>query len=122
MNFYDCLRRFKLLSGLEGEELSRFSELCHDAAAELRASLAVPEQSLTEAESLRLSYAAGALAYYKYCLYLLSSEPETFEAGEVKVINKDKKSDGARKLFEAECRGLRGVLRDREFYFGRVKS
>lgn len=122
MNFCDCLRRFKLLSGLEGEELSRFSEFCHDASAELKVSLAVPEQSLTDAQNLRLSYAAGALAYYKYCLYLLSTEPETFEAGEVKVINKNKKADGARKLFEAECRGLRGVLRDREFYFGRVKS
>ncbi len=122
MSFYDVLRRFELLSGLEGKDLSRYTELCKEASEEMTARLKVDEESLTSGEKLRLAYAAGALAFYKYCLYTLISEPDSFSAGEVSVSMSDKKADAAKRLFEEECKGLGRVISDDGFYFGRVKA
>ena len=74
MSFYDVLRRFELLSSLEGKDLSRYQDLCREAAEDIRARLKVPEESLADSKRLRLSYAAGALAFYKYCLLLSATE------------------------------------------------
>ena len=122
MSFYDVLRRFELLSSLEGKDLSRYQDLCREAAEDMRARLKVPEESLADSKRLRLSYAAGALAFYKYCLFLFLTEPESFSAAEVKVTVSDKKLCAAKKLFEEECKGLSDVLSDEGFYFGRVKA
>lgn len=108
MSFYDVLRRFELLSGLEGKDLSRFSDLCKEAMYDIKAKLKVPEKSLTDGVKLRLSYTAGALAFYKYCLYISVTEPESFSAGEVKVTMSDKKVQAAKRLFEEEYRALSG--------------
>lgn len=121
MSFNDVLRRFKLLSGLEGEKLSRYSFLCSDSITEMNSKLRFPEESLTDAQKLRLSYTAGALAFYKYCLYASVSEPESFEAGEVRVTNKKDKSAIARRLFDEECKGISEILKDSDFYFKGVK-
>lgn len=122
MSFYDVLRRFSLLSGLEGKDLSRFSQLCNEAIEDMRGRLKVKEESLTDSQKLRLSYTAGALAFYKYCLYSSVSEPESFSAGEVTVNMNDKKVDAAKKLFDEECRSLSKILEDTGFYFGRVRA
>ena len=122
MSFYDVLRRFELLSGLEGKDLSRYMELCKEASEEITARVKVNESSLTSGEKLRLSYAAGALAFYKYCLYSSIAEPESFSAGEVSVSMSSKKIDAAKRLFEEECKGLGRVLSDDGFYFGRMKA
>ncbi|MBQ7385767.1 MAG: hypothetical protein IJW04_04575 [Ruminococcus sp.] len=122
MSFYDVLRRFKLLSSLQDKDLSRYQDLCKEAMVDIRAKLKVPETSLSEGKRLRLSYAAGALAFYKYCLLLLATEPESFSAGEVKVTMSDKKLSAAKRLFEEECRALSDVLSDEGFYFRRVKA
>lgn len=122
MSFYDVLRRFELLSGLEGKDLSRYTELCKEASEEMTARLKVNEESLTSGERLRLSYAAGALAFYKYCLYTSVTEPDSFSAGEVSVSMGSKKVDAAKRLFEEECKGLCRVISDDGFYFGRVKA
>lgn len=122
MSFYDVLRRFELLSGLKGEDLSRYTELCREASEEMTARLKVSEDSLTSGERLRLSYAAGALAFYKYCLYSAVSEPDSFSAGEVSLSMNGKKIDAAKRLYEEECKGLGRVLSDDGFYFGRVKA
>lgn len=122
MSFYDILRRFGLLSGLEGKDLSRYSELCKEAAEDIRAKLKVPEKSLPSGKKLRLSYAAGALAFYKYCLLITATEPESFSAGDVRVSISDKKLISAKRLFEEEYRALSDVLSDSGFYFGRVKA
>lgn len=122
MSFYDILRRFELLSSLQGKDLSRYQDLCKEAAEDIRARLKVPEESLSDSKRLRLSYAAGALAFYKYCLLLSATEPESFSAGEVKVTVSDKKLCAAKRLFEEECRALSDVLSDEGFYFGRVRA
>ena len=122
MSLYDTIRRFKLLSGLEGEELSRYSELCNEAFDEIRSLLKVAPESLDSGRLLRLSYAAGALAFYKYCLYTSVNEPKSFEAGEVRVTKNTNKADSARKLFENELSGVADLLKDKGFYFGRVKA
>lgn len=122
MSFYDVLRRFELLSGLEGKDLSRYSQLCKEASEDIKARLKVPENSLTDGEKLRLSYTAGALAFYKYCLYTAVTEPESFSAGEVRVDMSDKKAEAAKRLFEEEYRGLSRVLSDSGFYFGRIRA
>lgn len=122
MSFYDVLRRFGLLSGLEGKDLSRYSELCNEAAEDIKAKLKVPEKSLSDSNKLRLAYTAGALAFYKYCLIITATEPDSFSAGEVKVSVGDKKLLGAKRLFEEEYKALSDVLCDSDFYFGRVKA
>lgn len=121
MSFYDVLRRFELLSSLEGKDLSRYSSLCKEAMEDIRGKLKVPEKSLSDGKKLRLSYTAGALAFYKYCLYVSATEPESFSAGEVRITMSDKKLESARKLFEAEYSALSDVLSDTGFYFGRIK-
>ena len=122
MSFYNVLRRFELLSGLEGKDLSRYSELCKEAAEDIKARLKVSENTLTDGEKLRLAYTAGALAFYRYCLYISVAEPQSFSAGEVSVNMNDKKAEAAKRLFEEEYRGLSRVLSDSGFYFGRVKA
>lgn len=122
MSFYDVLRRFELLSSLNAKDLSRYQDLCKEALEDIRARLRVPEKSLTDAKKLRLSYAAGALAFYKYCLLLSVNEPESFTAAEVKVTMSSKKLEAAKRLFEEECKALSDVLADDGFYFGRVKA
>ena len=122
MSFNDVLRRFKILSGLEGEKLSRYSFLCSDAITEMNSKLRFSEENLSDAQRLRLSYAAGALAYYRFCLYTHVSEPESFEAGEVRVTNRKDKAESARRLFEEECKGISEILRDSSFYFKGVKA
>lgn len=122
MSFYDVLRRFELLSGLEGKDLSRYSHLCKEAAEDIKAKLKVPEESLADGKCLRLAYTAGALAFYKYCLYISATEPESFSAGEVKVTMSDQRLKSAKRLFEEEYRALSDVLCDSGFYFGRVRA
>ncbi|MBQ8795360.1 MAG: hypothetical protein IJZ54_02940 [Clostridia bacterium] len=122
MSFYDVLRRFSLLSGLEGKDLSRFSQLCNEAIEDMRGRLKVKEENLTDSQKLRLSYTAGALAFYKYCLYSAVSEPDSFSAGEVTVNMNDKRVDAAKKLFDEEYRSLSKILQDTGFYFGRVRA
>lgn len=122
MSFYDVLRRFELLSGLEGKDLSRYSELCKEASEDIKARLKVPESSLTDGEKLRLSYTAGALAFYKYCLYTAVTEPDSFSAGEVSINMNDKKADAAKRLFEEEYKALSRILSDSEFVFRRVRA
>ncbi len=122
MSFYDVLRRFELLSGLEGKDLSRYQDLCREAAEDIKGKLKVPEKSLSDGKRLRLSYTAGALAFYKYCLYVSATEPESFSAGEVRVTINDKQLSSARRLFEEEYKALSDVLSDSGFYFGRVKT
>ena len=122
MSLYDTIRRFKLLSGLEGEELSRYSELCSEAYDEIKSLVKVNTESLDSGKLLRLSYTAGALAFYKYCLYTSANEPKSFEAGEVRVTKNTDKAEAARKLFENELRGVSDLIKDKGFYFGRVRA
>lgn len=121
MSFYDVLRRFELLSGLQGQGLSKWSELCREAMEDVKNMLSVPCEKLSDAQNLRLSYTAGALAFYKYCLYIAASEPQSFEAGEVKITISDEKIKSAKALFESECNSLSGILKDNGFYFRRVR-
>ncbi len=122
MSLYDTIRRFKLLSGLEDAELSRYSDLCKEAFDEIKSSLKVNAESLDSGKLLRLSYTAGALAFYKYCLYTSINEPASFDAGEVRVTKSNNKAEVARTLFENEYRGVSDLLKDRGFYFGRIKA
>lgn len=122
MSFNEVLKRFELLSSLEGKELSRYYELCRQSFQEIKSRLKVPESSLSDGEKLRLSYIAGALAFYRYCLYTSVTEPVGFSAGEVSVNMGDKRVEAAKRLFEEEYRGLSSALRDSGFYFGRVRA
>lgn len=122
MSFYDVLRRFELLSSLQGKDLSRYQELCKEAQEDMKSRLKVPLNSLSDSKKLRLAYAAGALAFYKYCLIISATEPESFSAGEVRVTEGGSKADAAKRLFEEELRGLSDVLSDDSFYFGRVRA
>lgn len=122
MSFYDVLRRFRLLSGLEGEELSRYSDLCKDALNEVKLKLKVAENALDDGKKLRLAYTAGALAFYRYCLYTSVTEPESFEAGEVRVTRSHDKTEAARRIYEEEYRGLSDVLADSGFSFKGVRA
>lgn len=121
MSFYYVLKRFELLSGLEGDELSKWTSVCREAMEQVRDMVCISETELTDSHKLRLAYAAGALAFYKYCSFTSLNEPESFQAGEVRVKANPLRIQRAKALFEEELRGLSGVVRDSGFYFGRVK-
>lgn len=117
MRLSDVINRFTLLSGLEPEEVSKWTVLCVDAMNEI-SPLILPSKGKSEKEALRLSNAAGVYAYYKYCMYTYSSRVESFSAGMISVSQKDDEMENARKLWEAEKELCSDLLCDtRDFCF-----
>ncbi len=112
MRLSDVIDRFTLVSGLEPEEVSKWTVLCVDAMNEISDSVQ-PLKSKSEKDSLRLSNAAGVYAYYKYCLYTYSSRVKTFSAGVISVTASDDEMEHARKMWEAEREMCADLLSDK---------
>ena len=114
MRLSDVIQRFTLLSGLEPEEVSKWTVLCVDAMNEI-SPFVISSKVKDEKNSLRLSKAAGVYAYYKYCMYTYSSRVDSFSAGMISVTAKDDDMENARKLWEEEkvmCSDLFSDTRD----------
>lgn len=88
--------RFCLISGLDEEAAAPYMSLCSEAAADI--SKRVKKGVDTQAESVRLSSAAAALAYYRYAKFTAAAQGGiSFSAGDVRVAN-----DGEKSLLLAE--------------------
>lgn len=92
--------RFCLISGLDEETAAPYMALCSEAAADI--SKRVKKGVDSEAESVRLSSAAAALAFYRYAKFTAAAQGSiSFSAGDVRVV-----SDGEKALL------LAGKVRD----------
>lgn len=112
MRLSDVLERFTLVSGLEPEEVSKWTVLCVDAMNEISDCI-LPSKGKSEKEALRLSKAAGVYAYYKYCLYTYSSKIKTFSAGVISVTTSQDEMAHARNMWEAEKAACADLISDK---------
>lgn len=113
--------RFALISGVEGEELSRWVPVCRDAMDEVR--LMATEKALSdEASCRRLSSLAGAYAYYKYTLYSTENE-KSVSTGNLSITRFSEARDRARELLESEKAGAYDLIEPSgDFCFRGVKA
>ncbi|MGN1126194.1 MAG: hypothetical protein ACI4RI_02010 [Ruminococcus sp.] len=75
--------RFSLLSGLEGEELSKWTPLIKDSVAYVSALI---KPGVKESEHLELLESASATyAYYKWILCSEEKDSSSFKAGDLSV-------------------------------------
>ncbi len=111
--------RFALISGVEGEELSKWTPVCVESMDEVKA-MANAEALSQESSSKRLSALAGVLAYYKYTLYA-GENIKSITAGTVSITNFQEARVRAKELFEREKTELASLLDcSKDFCFTRV--
>ena len=122
MRLNEVINRFALVSGLEPEEVSKWTVLCVDASKEIER-MVRKSVKLSEQDDIRLSNAAGVLAYYKYCMYEYGSRVKSFGAGNVNVTMAYNEAEHAEKLWKAEREGLGDILNtDSDFCFQGVRT
>jgi len=101
--------RFALISGLEPEEVSRWTPLCADAVVQIegmkRSKVKDDEKTIR-----RLSFCAAALAYYKYTLFTKEAAVSSFSAGNLSVGISVTERERAKQLWEEELRGASDLL------------
>ena len=113
--------RFSLISGVEGEELSKWIPVCIDAMEEVKA-MARGDALEDEALARKLSNFSGVLAYYKYTLYA-GENIKSITAGTVSITNFQEARVRARELFEREKEELKSILElPKDFCFQRVTA
>jgi len=105
----EVIERFSLISGLEGEELSRYVPLCVDAVSRIKCR-ACGAEKLGLGDVRRLENCAAALAFYKYALYSQEGTIESFEAGAVKVSLGKGLLERARMILDEELRGAQDIV------------
>lgn len=112
------LKKFSLYSGETEEQTPRW-ELCKSLCGEcmgLVGSQALDGGSLEPLESL-----AAAEAFYQMTLIDETLAPESVSAPELK-LEMGQRGEKARKLLEEKRRACRGLVQEKEFYFGSVKA
>ena len=105
-------RVYEVFCTLSGEsDATPFGVLCNSAVTTLLGRVK-PSASHNEWEE-RLCYAAGCLAFYRYCLSVGSDNVESYKAGDM-TINSDVslKKEGAKALLGDAFAALSGCLRD----------
>ncbi len=113
--------RFSLLSGVTGEELSKWVPVCMEAMEEIKA-MATAEALEKEASAKRLAALSGVLAYYKYTLYS-GENIKSITAGTVSITNFQDERVRAEALFEREKSELCALLdSSKDFCFKRVTA
>ena len=113
--------RFALISGIEGEELSKWIPVCTESMEEVRA-MAREDSLNNESSAKRLSALAGVLAYYKFTLYA-GENLKSITAGTVSITNFQEARVRAKELFEREKSELSPLLdASKDFCFKRVRA
>lgn len=109
MRLNEVLERFSLISGLEGEELSRYAPLCIDAISGIKSR--VPKLDKIGCEDMRrLVNCAAALAFYKYTLYAPEGLAESFDTGSLSVKMSKSPQERARLILTQELRGAEDIV------------
>ncbi len=109
MRLNETINRFALVSGLEPCEVSKWTVLCVDATKEIERMI-LPCAVLTQDNELRLSNAAGVLAYYKYCMYSHVTKVKGFAAGNVSVTVSEDEAEHAFKLWQTEKEAIGDLI------------
>src|SRR5574344_624870 len=94
----NVLKRFSLISGLEGEKLSRWTPLCEDAVDFCSSHLTKSE--LSENQERCFCNLAAAFAYYKFCICDFDGV-NTFVAGDVQIRKSDV-AENAKRIWDNE--------------------
>ena len=120
MSIENTLSRFRLISGMSGDEVNIWSELIYDSRDYIL-SLTVKED-IKKSDEKRLDNAAAVYAYYKYLSYSVSDESE-FSAGDLKVSFNENKLKAAKEMWENELESIRDIVcNDKSlFIFKRVR-
>ena len=117
MDFNITLDRFKLVSGLTDEEVSKWFQVIKDASDYVYS--LVTKDNLTDNDKRRLDKASGIYAYYKYVLYSLSTE-NSFSVGDVSVTeNKDRVKE-AKDMWKKEMSEIGDIITTSTFLFKRL--
>ena len=117
MNLQNIVKRFSIIANLSFEEAFPWTEICEDAANEIRIHL---KSGVDESEhSRRLDAAAAALAFYRYIIYRASGGGmESFTAGEIRIKADAKTSvKVALSVWKDAKHSIADLLNDDEFMF-----
>ena len=118
MQIENVLELFAKLSGLSEEELYQARFLCEMAMEHIRSRCTGNE----EEEGGRQSFAAAALAYYRFLLWTLTEQGgDSIKVGEVTVKNVRERLEYAQVLYQDALAGLEG-LKDDGFVFERMEA
>lgn len=118
MNLQEVWREFCRMAELQGLEAKDALTLCARACEQLeRKCRGVPQDGRDVA---RLSHAAAALAYYRYCRFGGLAEP-SFKAGDISVGGSNDRERLARELWQEAKEGVSDLLEDEGFLFSRVE-
>ncbi len=117
MNLQDIVKRFSIISNLSLEEAFPWTQVCEEAAEEIRLHL---KKGVDENEHhRRLDAAAASLAFYRYVLYRASGGGmESFTAGEIRIKTDAKTSvKMALAVWKDAKHSISDLLNDDEFIF-----
>lgn len=115
------VERFKLISGLDSSEISKWLPLCKDGLDHIENR--IKRSTDIYKNSNRLSNAAAAYAYYKYTFYDNSNSYNRFSAGDIRIeLNEDyhKKAKG---IWLEEEENISDLIKDnnKDFVFQRIR-
>lgn len=96
----NVLKRFSVISGLKGEEFSKWSFLCNDCLNYVLEHIL--KEELNEKEEQKICSLAAAIAFYKLTLYDFD-EVTSFTAGDVR-ITKESMQKNAEKIMNEEMK------------------
>lgn len=116
MTFDNTITRFRLITGLSDDDISKWLPVIEDSMAYVEG--LVTKKSLAESDLLRLDNAAAVYAYYRYVSYSVGEE-SSFSAGEISVtLNKDRITE-ARNMWKTELETISDLV-NTGFIFKRV--
>lgn len=116
MGINQVTERFKLLSGVDGEELLKWMPLINESDSYVK-SLLKPDVKEENYSDL-LSSAAGTYAYYKWSLYSNSGDIKQFKAGDITITeNSSDTNDNALVLWKQSLDEIAHLTRDNSFFF-----
>lgn len=121
MNLNHVIKRFQLLSGLSGEEVSKWLPVCRDAMDYIESRTRKDVELCRN--SRRLSHAAAVFAYYKYTLYSNSDNYQRFTAADITITRSGNTVQQAKNLWLEEQQGISDLLvsDNNDFIFKRIK-
>ncbi len=120
MNLQNIVKRFAIIANISFEEAFPWTEICEEAADEIRTHL---KSNISENDhSRRLDAAAAALAFYRYVLYRASGGGmESFTAGEIRIKTDAKTSvKMALAVWKDAKHSIADLLNDDDFMFETV--
>ncbi len=117
MKLQNIVKRFSIIANISFEEAFPWTEVCEEAADEIRRHL---KSEIDETEHhRRLEAAAAALAFYRYVIYRASGGGmESFTAGEIKIKSDAKTSvKMALAVWKDAKHSIADLLNDDDFMF-----